>query len=150
MQIHSHIIILLARIIHCYSLHMLMNVMKYVFLYTFHQIGLCSFILYRNHFTNRTYCAISERLISTLIRNKRFGKDFLTYLIKKPAVLEMNRRFNIYTSLYTFECTVEHTFVFLKIITFHLFFWLSYLSSVVGNVREVSFYSIIFVYLNLP
>lgn len=59
-----------------YSLHMLMKVIRYVVLYTVHEIGFCRFTLYRNHFTERTDCAIPELFISTLIRNKCISKVF--------------------------------------------------------------------------
>lgn len=75
---------------------MLIKVIEYVVLYTFHQIGLCSFIQYCNHFTDRTDCAIPERFISTrtLIRNKCFGKGFnLCYKENPAAVREMERTF---------------------------------------------------------
>lgn len=55
----------------------------------FIKCALSSFILYRNHFTDRTDCAIPERFISTctLKRNKCFSKGFYLFYKENPAAV---------------------------------------------------------------
>lgn len=118
-----------------------MKMIKYVIFSAFHKIGLCSFILYRNHFTDRTDCAIPERFISTctLKRNKCFGKGFsLSYKEPQLQYGRRNGHFNIYRSithlnvqLYIHCLSKDHQISS---------FWVIFLSSVVKQYYQRGYY----------